>query len=80
MHAEANALLNKNLSNVAGASIYVTMFPCNECAKLLVQAGIKEVVYFEVRTGVQALKRTAAECQTCVPLFSTLRPTPLGES
>ena len=30
-------------------SIYVTMFPCNSCAKLLIQAGIKEVVYFEVR-------------------------------
>jgi deoxycytidylate deaminase len=29
--------------------IYVTMFPCNECAKLLIQAGIKEVIFFEVR-------------------------------
>eukprot|EP01025_Chloroclados_australasicus_P016328 TRINITY_DN1814_c0_g1_i6.p1 TRINITY_DN1814_c0_g1~~TRINITY_DN1814_c0_g1_i6.p1 ORF type:complete len:253 (-),score=15.88 TRINITY_DN1814_c0_g1_i6:404-1162(-) len=47
VHAEANALLNKNAASVEGARIYVTMFPCNECAKLLIQAGIKEVVYFE---------------------------------
>lgn len=49
MHAEANALLNKNTASVEGASVYVTMFPCNECAKLLIQAGIREVVYHEVR-------------------------------
>jgi deoxycytidylate deaminase len=49
VHAEANALLNTNTSNIAGATIYVTMIPCNECAKLLIQAGISEVVYFEVR-------------------------------
>jgi len=34
-------------SSLAGASIYVTMFPCNECAKLIIQAGIREVVYYE---------------------------------
>lgn len=48
VHAEANALLNKNDSNTAGSSMYVTMFPCNECAKLLIQAGIVEVIYYEV--------------------------------
>ncbi|GIL57629.1 hypothetical protein Vafri_12820 [Volvox africanus] len=47
VHAEANALLNKNAASVAGARIYVTMFPCNECAKLLIQAGVREVVYHE---------------------------------
>jgi len=47
VHAEANALLNKNAVSVQGAKVYVTMFPCNECAKLLIQAGIKEVVYHE---------------------------------
>eukprot|EP00877_Chromochloris_zofingiensis_P013478 jgi/Chrzof1/8384/Cz03g08170.t1 len=49
VHAEANALLNKNAAHVAGARVYVTMFPCNECAKLLIQAGIKEVVYHEAK-------------------------------
>ena len=51
VHAEANALLNKNTATVEGASVYVTMFPCNECAKLLIQAGIREVVYHEVRAS-----------------------------
>ena len=48
VHAEANALLNKNLASVQGAKIYVTMFPCNECAKLLIQAGIREIIFHEV--------------------------------
>ncbi|PRW45007.1 Deoxycytidylate deaminase isoform A [Chlorella sorokiniana] len=48
-HAEMNALLNKNGASVAGARVYVTMFPCNECAKLMIQAGIKEVVYHEAK-------------------------------
>eukprot|EP00892_Ulva_mutabilis_P005394 jgi/Ulvmu1/3226/UM015_0267.1 len=47
VHAEANALLNTNRSDVRGSSIYVTMTPCNECAKLLIQAGIQEVIYME---------------------------------
>eukprot|EP00798_Chlamydomonas_sp_ICE-L_P000300 gene300-1634_t len=47
VHAEANALLNKNAASVEGASVYVTMFPCNECAKLMIQAGIREIVYHE---------------------------------
>ena len=46
-HAEMNAIMNKNAQNLAGASLYVTMYPCNECAKLVIQSGIKEVVYFE---------------------------------
>lgn len=46
-HAEMNAVLNKNGASVAGAKLYVTMFPCNECAKLLIQAGIREIVFHE---------------------------------
>lgn len=44
VHAEANAILNatKSLKN---GSIYVTLFPCNECTKLIIQSGIKEIVY-----------------------------------
>ena len=43
-HAEANAILNYK-GDLTNATIYVTLFPCNECAKLIIQAGIKEVVY-----------------------------------
>jgi dCMP deaminase len=44
-HAEVNAILNKCSSNVEGGTLYVALFPCNECAKLIIQAGISEVVY-----------------------------------
>ena len=45
-HAELNAITNAtNRYDLEGATIYVSLFPCNECAKLIVQAGIKEVVY-----------------------------------
>ncbi|GHU49657.1 hypothetical protein FACS189459_1800 [Bacilli bacterium] len=50
MHAEANSLINAmnhNQGNINGCKVYVTLFPCNECAKLLVQAGIKEIVYYD---------------------------------
>ncbi|THD19761.1 Cytidine and deoxycytidylate deaminase zinc-binding region [Fasciola hepatica] len=45
-HAELNAVLNRNHATSTGCTLYATMFPCNECAKVLIQAGIKEVVYF----------------------------------
>uniref|UniRef100_I3M636 Deoxycytidylate deaminase n=2 Tax=Ictidomys tridecemlineatus TaxID=43179 RepID=I3M636_ICTTR len=44
-HAELNAIMNKNSADVKGCSMYVALFPCNECAKLIIQAGIKEVIF-----------------------------------
>ncbi|AUD63062.1 cytidine deaminase [Tenericutes bacterium MO-XQ] len=44
VHAEANAILNATQS-LKGSSIFVTLFPCNECTKLIIQSGIKEIVY-----------------------------------
>ncbi len=44
-HAEVNAILNKNSAGVEGCSLYVGLFPCNECAKIIIQSGIKEVVF-----------------------------------
>lgn len=45
-HAEMNAITNaSNKADLDGASIYVSLFPCNECAKLIVQVGIKETVF-----------------------------------
>jgi dCMP deaminase len=46
-HAEVNAILNKCSADVKGATLYVALFPCNECAKTIIQAGIKEVVYLQ---------------------------------
>ena len=43
-HAEPNAILNSTVS-LENSTLYVTLFPCNECAKLVIQSGIKEVVF-----------------------------------
>jgi len=45
-HSELNAILNCPTS-VKGARVYVTLFPCNECAKAIIQSGIKEVIYLD---------------------------------
>lgn len=65
-HAEMNAILNKNSADVKGCKIYVTHYPCNECAKLIVQSGIKEVIYIDKiggkgRKGGKRLKTEGAE-------------------
>ena len=44
-HAELNAILNSGGRNLEGCKIYVALFPCNECAKAIIQCGIREVVY-----------------------------------
>jgi len=44
VHAEANAILNAR-NTVFGTKIYVTLFPCHECSKLIIQSGIKEIIY-----------------------------------
>nr|CDS25665.1 deoxycytidylate deaminase [Hymenolepis microstoma] len=46
-HAELNAVLNKNVLSVKGCRIYTTLFPCHECAKVIIQSGVKEIVYFD---------------------------------
>ncbi len=44
-HSELNAILNYRGGSLDGAKLYVTLFPCNECAKAIIQAGIKTIVY-----------------------------------
>lgn len=44
VHAEPNAILNSTVP-LDNSKIYVTLFPCNECAKLIIQSGIKEIIY-----------------------------------
>ena len=44
VHAELNAILNAN-KDLTGSTLYVTMFPCNECAKAIIQSGIREIIY-----------------------------------
>lgn len=44
-HAELNAILNRSAGSLQECSLYVTLFPCNECAKAIIQSGIKTIVY-----------------------------------
>lgn len=46
-HAEFNAILNSPVVSLKGTRIFVTLFPCNECAKAIIQTGIKEVIYLD---------------------------------
>ena len=60
-HAELNAILNYRGGSLEGAKLYVTLFPCNECAKAIIQCGIKAVIYGDDKYGdtsaVKASKR-----------------------
>ena len=44
-HAELNAILNNDGGSLKGTRLYATLFPCNECAKAIIQSGIREVIY-----------------------------------
>lgn len=44
-HGELNAILNYRGGSLEGAKLYVTLFPCNECAKAIIQSGIREIIY-----------------------------------
>ena len=66
LHAEANAItkLARSSNNSDGATLYVTTAPCIECAKLIIQAGIKRVIYAEqyrLMDGIDLLKRANIE-------------------
>ena len=45
VHAELNAVLNANGRDLRGSKLYVALFPCNECAKAIIQSGIREIIY-----------------------------------
>ena len=74
-HAELNAILNSAHSDLRGSRVYVTLFPCNECAKAIIQCGIREVVYWHDKyadtPAVQASKKmfemAGVVCRPYVP-------------
>lgn len=66
LHAEANAItkLARSSNNSDGSTLYVTAAPCIECAKLIIQAGIRRVVYgepYRIADGLQLLQRAGIE-------------------
>ncbi len=67
LHAEANAITKVARSNNAsdGATLYVTASPCVECAKLIIQSGIRRVVFnelYRITDGIELLRRAGVEC------------------
>ena len=67
-HSELNAILNYRGGSLEGSKLYVTLFPCNECAKAIIQAGIKRVVYcddYHSVDGLNLLQRVGIECIKC---------------
>ena len=72
LHAEANAITKvaKSANNCDGSTLYITAAPCIECSKLIIQAGIKRVVYWEEyrsEEGLDLLRRVGIECVQCTP-------------
>ncbi len=66
LHAEANAITKvaRSTNNCAGATLYITASPCIECAKLIIQSGIRRVVYSEeyrLRDGLDLLERAGID-------------------
>lgn len=68
LHAEANAITKVARSNNSseGATLYITASPCLDCAKLIIQAGIRRVVFnelYRITDGIDLLTRAGIECQ-----------------
>ncbi len=77
-HAELNAILSAR-TNLENCRIYTTLFPCVECTKIIIQAGIKEVIYddekYEGRDDNQAAKRMFDQAQVhyrCLPVINVI--------
>lgn len=64
VHAELNAILNARGKSLRGARLYVALFPCNECAKAIIQAGIREVVYLSDKYNHTAPTRASRRMLT----------------
>ena len=70
-HAELNAILNRNSSSLKDCRLYVTLFPCNECAKAIIQSGIKEVIFLDnkyadaesTKASMMMFKLAGIECR-----------------
>ena len=76
VHAELNAILNAQGTSVVNSRLYVSLFPCNECAKAIIQAGIREVVYlsnkYDGEPNVEQSKRMLRAASVKV---SEIKPT-----
>ena len=80
VHAELNAKLNAKGKDLSGCKIYVALFPCNECAKAIIQSGISEVVYLSdkysntdsVKASKMMFKCAGVELRQLVPSYKEI--------
>ena len=80
VHAELNAILNASGRDLRGSRIYVALFPCNECAKAIIQSGIREVLYLSDKYGTtpttlaskRMLEAAGVKCTQLHPKIKTL--------
>lgn len=75
VHAELNAILNANGRDLRGSRLYVALFPCNECAKAIIQAGVREVVYLSDKyAGMPATLASKRMLDSAGVVYRQLRP------
>lgn len=80
VHAELNAILNAKGKDLSGCKIYVALFPCNECAKAIIQSGISKVVYLSdkysntdsVKASKMMFKCAGVELRQLVPSYKEI--------
>ena len=76
VHAELNAILNASGKSLAGSTLYVGLFPCNECAKAIIQAGIKEVIYLSDKYhGVPSFEASRRMLNSAGVKITEIKPT-----
>ena len=76
VHAELNAILNASGKSLAGATLYVALFPCNECAKAIIQSGISEVIYLSDKyNGTPSFVASRRMLDTAGVKLTQLKPT-----
>ena len=75
-HAELNAILNSSTRDFTGCTLYVTLFPCNECTKAVIQSGIKKIVYADNKyANTDSVKASVIMLNKCGIEFEEYKPT-----
>ena len=76
VHAELNSILNAGGKSLSGAKIYVGLFPCNECAKAIIQSGISEVIYLSDKyNGTPSFEASRRMLNVAGVKLTQLKPT-----
>lgn len=75
VHAELNAILNASGRDLRGSRLYVALFPCNECAKAIIQAGVREVLYLSDKyADSEATRASKRMLESAGVLYRQLEP------